>query len=502
MMKIRFTNILLADGSGNTPFPGELLIAGDRIAEAGSSVTHTGEDVLVDGKGLTLAPGWIDAHGHSDISLLAAPDAAGKISQGITTEIAGNCGLSAFPLNSNNREHLQDLYAQYHIHLDWHSGNSYRQKLPAGTMRLVPLCGHNTLRAAVAGYETKKLSAAQLDEMCRLLDEELANGAAGLSSGLLYTPGCFAGQEELIRLLEVTAGHDKIYALHLRSEGNQLLESLAETAQTAEAAGLTRLMISHFKTAGQANFHKLDAALQWFADTRAKGIRVYCDRYPWCESQTQLSIIVPDVFGVWDDSSLKEHLQVPENSIRLAALLRESGRDWHKVRLVWTRVRDLQPFAGNTLAEVAAKCQTAPEALAVRLLREDATGCSAAFQGMSPENLQRILQQDFCCCGTDESARPLDYSIGRSHPRGFGAMPRFFRMLRDMQIPVGEAVRRMTGLPAEIFQLHDRGKLEPDRLADLVLFDPETFDTAADFLHPHQTAQGVAGVWIGGERVC
>ena len=154
MMKIRFTNILLADGSGNPPFPGELLIAGDRIAEAGSSVTHTGEDVLVDGKGLTLAPGWIDAHGHSDISLLANPAAFGKISQGITTEICGNCGLSAFPLNSNNREHLQDLYAQYHIHLDWHSGNSYRQKLPAGTMRLVPLCGHNTLRAAVAGYES------------------------------------------------------------------------------------------------------------------------------------------------------------------------------------------------------------------------------------------------------------------------------------------------------------------------------------------------------------
>ena len=499
-MKIRFTNVSIADGSGQAPYPGELQVCHARIEEAGPRVSHLREDAVIDGKGLTLAPGWIDAHGHSDLSLPASPDAFGKISQGITTEICGNCGLSAFPLNENNRDHLQKLYAQYRIPLTWSDGRSYQQQLPPDTLRLVPLCGHNTLRAAVAGYETRKLSPGQLDAMCRLLDAELSAGAAGLSSGLLYTPGCFADQEEIIRLLEITARHHKVYALHLRSEGNQLLESLEETSEAALAAGLNRLLISHFKTAGPANFAKLDAALAWFERTRQQGIQVWCDRYPWCESQTQLSIIVPDKFGIFNDTALKKLLQQPDRRAELAETLRQSGRNWQNVRLVWTQAEHYQTFAGKSFAEIAGLTGLDPAELAVSILQQDAPGCSAAFSGMSPDNLTRILQQDYCCCGTDESARPADYSIGRSHPRGFGAMPRFFRLLRKMGIPTGEAVRRMSGLPAEIFQLHDRGKLEYGRLADLVLFDPETFDTAADFSTPHTPAQGIAGVWIGGQR--
>lgn len=500
-MKVRFTNILLADGSGKAPFPGELLTSGNRIEEVGSAVPHHAENAVVDGGGLVLSPGWIDPHGHSDISLLAAPEATGKISQGITTEICGNCGLSAFPLNDQNRDHLQELYAQYAIRLDWSNGATYRAKLPENTLRLVPLCGHNTLRAAVAGYQTRKLSPAQLDTMCRILDAELSGGAAGLSSGLLYTPGCFADQQEIVRLLEVVADHDKIYALHLRSEGNQLLESLEETADAAETAGLKKLMISHFKTAGAANFHKLPDALAWFENTRPKGIQVWCDRYPWCESQTQLSVIIPEAFGILDDSAVKTELQNPARAAELLTLLRQSGRKWDNVRLVWTQIRDLQPLAGQTLDKASGQLGTSPEELALRLLREDAPGCSAAFCGMSPENLQKILRLDFCCCGTDESARPADYRIGRSHPRGFGAMPRFFRMLKHQGFATGEIVRRFTGLPAEIFQLHDRGRLEPGRLADLTLFDPERLDTPADFAHPHLTARGIAGVWIGGRQV-
>ena len=501
MMKKKFTNVLIADGSGKSPFYGELLTCGNDIAEVGTAISCKEKHTVIDGAGLCLAPGWIDTHGHSDVSLLAAPDAFGKVSQGITTEICGNCGLSAFPLNGNNREHLQELYHHYHQNLNWGNFTDYQTKLPEHTLRLVSLCGHNTLRAAVAGYQTRKLSSGQLDQMCRLLDEELAGGAAGLSSGLLYTPGCFSDREEITRLLEVVAKHNKIYALHLRSEGNQLLESLEETSTAVISAGLKRLMISHFKTAGPANFHKLDAALNWFENTRKKGIHVWCDRYPWCESQTQLSIIVPESFGVWDDSTLKELLQNANHRNMLTEHLRRSGRNWANVRLVWTQETAFQKFAGKNLEEIASLCQTAPEELAVHLLQKDAAGCTAAFRGMSPENLRRILQQEFCCCGTDESARPQNYTIGRSHPRGFGAMPRFFRLLRELGFSTGEAVRRMSGLPSEIFQLHDRGKLESGRLADLILFDPEQYDSTADFSHPHTAAQGVSGVWIGGEKV-
>ena len=500
-MKIRFTHLRIADGSGREPYPGELLTDGVLIDDVGPAVPHSGETAVVDGEGLILAPGWIDAHGHSDISLLAAPEATGKVAQGITTEICGNCGLSAFPLNENNRAHLQDLYAQYHVRLDWTDGASYRAKLPQDTLRLVPLCGHNTLRAAAAGYEKKKLSPAELDRMRRTLAAELDAGAAGLSSGLLYTPGCFADRDEIEQLLEVVAAKRKIYALHLRSEGNQLLESLDETFSAAGEAGLGRVMISHFKTAGASNFHKLSAALDRFAEAEKRGIRVWCDRYPWCESQTQLSVIVPEEFGVIDDSTLKKMLHNPDTRERLEALFRQSGRDWNAVRLIWTANPAFADAGGRTLADLAHERRTVPEKLAVELLQTDSTGCTAAFRGMSPENLRKILSLSRCCCGTDESARPTDYRIGRSHPRGFGAMPRFFRMLNEMGVSLGEAVRRMTGLPAEIFQLADRGRLEPGRLADLVLFDPEKFDSRAEFAAPHTLADGVAGVWIGGVRV-
>ena len=501
MTILRFTDLQIADGSGKPPYPGELLVRDDRIADVGASVPHPAGETVIDGAGNVLAPGWIDSHGHSDISLLAAPEATGKVAQGITTEICGNCGLSAFPLTERNRDHLQELYAQYHIRLDWTDGDSYRARLPRHTLRLVPLCGHNTLRAAVAGYEKRKLSAADLDRMRRILAAELDAGAAGLSSGLLYTPGCFADREEIVRLLEVVADKDKIYALHLRSEGNRLLESLAETGDAAVAAGLSRLMISHFKTAGAANFAKLPAALEWFETTEKRGVRVRCDRYPWCESQTQLSVIVPETFGILDDSALKKLLLDEAQRERLAGELRKSGRDWRTVRLIWTAAPGFADAFGRTLAEIAPERGIAPEKLAVELLAADSTGCTAAFRGMSPENLRKILAMDRCCCGTDESARPEDHRIGRSHPRGFGAMPRFFRMLKELGFSTGEAVRRMSALPAEIFQLDDRGELEPGKLADLVLFAPETFDSRADFARPHTLADGVKGVWIGGVRV-
>ncbi len=498
-MKIRFTNLFIADGSGTPPVPGEVLTEGCFIADAGPSVPHR-EDRVVDGRGLLLIPGFIDAHGHSDMSLPAAPDAAGKISQGITTEICGNCGLSVFPLTDRNREHLQELYAQYAIRMDWKDLTGYLTCLPENTLRLVPLCGHNTLRGAVAGYEKKRLSVRELDAMRKMLKKALDQGAAGLSSGLLYTPGCFAGRHEIEQLLEVVAEQKKIYALHLRSEGNELLESLEETSEAAAAAGLTRLMISHFKTAGKTNHHKLDAALDWFERTRNRGVRVWCDRYPWCESQTQLSVIVPEKFGIYDDSTLKKILQESPALEKLAVMLRDSGRDWSAARLVWTAFKKYQPDAGRKFSDIAEDHGIPAWQAASELLKEDPAGTTAAFCGMSPENLDRILQMDCCCCGTDESARPEDFRIGRSHPRGFGAMPRFFRML-CRQYPVGRVIQRMCTLPAEIFQLRDRGRIAPGLLADLVLLDPEKFDTDADFSSPHRFARGIHGVWIGGVKV-
>ena len=241
-----------------------------------------------------IAPGFIDAHGHSDISALAAPECFSKITQGVTSEICGNCGLSPFPLTEENHGHIRKLYSNYGVETDWNSFSSYCAKIKAvdPAIRLFPLSGHNTLRAAVNGYEDTPLSETKLQKMCEILAEQLAAGSPGLSSGLLYVPGIFAASSEINALMRTLAVYNKVYTTHLRSEGNKLIESLEETLFLAREAGLKKVLISHLKTAGADNFHKLDDALELIRAYRARGMDVRFDRYPYIESQTMLSVVL------------------------------------------------------------------------------------------------------------------------------------------------------------------------------------------------------------------
>ena len=502
-MRFFFDRVRLLDGRGGEAVTASLLTEGDRIAAVGDLPPPPADAVRIAGEGLTLAPGFIDAHGHSDLSLAASPGGFGKIAQGITCEISGNCGLSPFPLTDRNRPHLADLYRAYGVPLTWNDLAGYRAMLAERgvVLPLLPLCGHNTLRAAVAGYEKTRLLPEERRQMARLLEGSLEAGARGLSFGLLYVPGCFAPPEEWRELMKIVARHDRIAAFHLRSEGDELVEALRETIDSARAAGLARLHISHLKTAGRANWHKLDEVLALIDSARAAGLRVTCDRYPYCASATQFSVIAPGRFRDMDDSRLAVELQSPAVFDELVAALAASGRDWEAVLLASTAAPEWRPSCGRTVAEIADEHHQQPALTAAEILRADPLSATGAFCGMSPENLRRILSLPYCCCGTDESARPQDESIGRSHPRGFGSMPRFFRSLLAMGASEGEAVRRMTSLPASIFQLPDRGTLAPGLRADLVLFDPAAFDSPATFTTPHLPATGLSGVWIAGSRV-
>ena len=498
----RFENIWVADGTGSEPFRATVLTDGPFIAAverekiAGFSAADT-----VDGGGLILAPGFIDAHGHSDLSLLAAPEAESKVTQGVSTEVAGNCGLSAFPLTSLNRGHLEKLYSVYGRTLDWDDLPSYmarlRSRRPA--MRLACLCGHNTLRAAVAGYENVQLSEKQLSEMETLLERALADGAPGLSTGLLYVPGKFAGEEELVRMLRVVAAHGGVFATHLRSEGNQLLESLAETLEYARIAGVKKVQISHFKTAGKDNWSKIDAALRLLDDARSAGVEVTVDRYPYTESMTQLSVILPPPWDDMDDIEIQRQLRQPETRERLAAELRQSRPTeyWRQVRLASSAAPEWRSKCGSPVSALGGD----PARTVVEIIAADAASACGAFKGMCENNLSRILDLDFCMPGSDGNALPADGAFGASHPRAFGAIAKFIRRRLDASGSIGGAVRRATSLPARVFSLADRGKIAPGYAADLVLFDPDVIDSDADFASPCRTASGIAMTVTGGETV-
>ena len=489
---VRIKNAWIADGRAKRAlFKGDVLCIDGIIAAVEPEILGSAAaDDTIDVNGKILAPGFIDVHGHSDVAIFANPGGFAKVSQGVTTEIAGNCGLSTFPLGELDRDHLQELYADYGVQLDWHDLASCREKLEmldAG-LRLEFLCGHNTLRAFACGYEDVEMTPKRLKIMEDQLETAIGQGALGLSSGLLYVPGKFADRSEIISLMRILAKYDKIFTAHLRSEGDKLLESMEEIFSCAADASLSRVHISHFKTSGRANWGKLDEALALIDSFRQRGLKITVDRYPYTESMTQLSVILPEPWSDMDDVKIEKSLLDIENVAALESALRRSREPeyWQGVRLVSTTGK-YSGFCGRKLSDIADD----PVKLVVELLAENCAGTTAAFAGMSNENLARIIDLDYCMAGSDGNALPSDYSLGRAHPRAFGAIAKFIRMHLDRHGDIAQAVHRATGLAAETFQLADRGIIAPQKLADLVVFDPDAIDGTVDFAAPHTPASGV-----------
>lgn len=511
-MKTLLSNVWIYEGTaGAGLFRGELLFDEQGVLAAGKGkfFTSSSADMVLDGKGLVVSPGFVDVHTHCDASLLFAPEADNFIAQGVTEVVGGNCGLSLFPATEKNREHLEALYREYDLHIRWGGFASFRAELErrGHAVNCDFLCGHNTLRAAVAGYEKEELSGAELEAMGWCLDEQIRQGAKGLSLGLLYIPGCFSSPGEIEYLLRRVP----LAAAHLRSEGRQLLESLDEYLGAGARSGVRHLQISHLKTAGKENFGKLPAALERIEDYASSGRSVAFDRYPYVESRTSLSVICP--FEA-DDAALSRRLA---DKIEWEALLehfRTSGRDWSTVRLAATASKKYRKYAGRRVTEIAAAENEDPFFVAADLLREDGT-TQAAFAGMSRENMLSIIASERCMPGSDEGAFGLFRGVGDggarrtpAHPRACGTFPEFIRLALEAGNPLEEVLYRCSTLPAELFALGGCGRIAPEaatgrrspggRGANLVLFDPERIGSKAGFAAPSAPPEGVAAVWSRG----
>lgn len=467
---------MVCDGSGAEPHRADVLIDGERIAAVAEPGTCRAENAeAVDCSGKVIAPGFIDAHSHGDIRKLRWPDNRTKLLQGVTTEIDGNCGTSpsCLPGEEGGRR--------------WQNLNGYFASLrenPVST-NTVALCGHNSIRRAVMGTRDDRPSSDELAAMRRLLEESLSAGAAGWSSGLTYFPGKFSDTAELVALAETTNGSEKIYATHLRSEGDHLLEAVDE-AVTIARAGSGRLQLSHLKTIFPQNFHKLDSLLGKVKKLHEEGFFLFADRYPYIYSSTRIGQTLPTPYSF--DTGIAAKL-------RASAAFREEITEAlkHSPRDLPTTII---PRLGRDIAELAAAEGTTAEVICMRLLMENPE-TTAAYRCMSEENMQRILAEPWVCTGSDGISMQLDDPGDIGHPRAAGSFPRFFRIVSAMS-GIGEAVRKMTSLPASVFRIPERGLVRQGYFADLVVFDPKTLDSSADFRGCNAAPVGIERVLVAG----
>lgn len=492
------------DGGGEPARCVDIGIHRDRIEAVGDLSAAEAVRTL-SAKGRYVCPGFIDVHSHSDAYLLLEPSAPSKVFQGVTTEVVGNCGASAAP--RLDRYLMPSDWRAMKYPGTWRTVAEYRALLeqvkPA--VNVVLLIGHNALRASIMGYVERPATSEERKAMSNLLARSLDEGGAGLSTGLIYSPGMFAAPEEIVELARMVAARVKIYTSHMRSEGRRLLEALDETIGVGRETG-ARVQISHLKTSGRANWELVDAALERVRSARAQGLDVAADRYPYTASCTDLDVILP----AWASGGGRdEALQRLRDSV-LRARIREElaqARDaayWEDLRIGSTRHPDNVRFKGRPMPEVARELGLEPVDAALHLMDTDELHTTGIFFGMSEENMWKILAEPYVMIGSDASLRapagPL--SADHPHPRAYGTFPRFLRAALDGKtVSLPEAIRKMTSLPARQFKLKDRGEIAPGRKADLVIFDPDGVGDLATYEDPHQLACGIERVLVNGVPV-
>ncbi len=499
---------MIVDGSSPDAVPKkmDLLVEGAHIKDIGN-FSHVNAGRTIKADGLVVCPGFIDAHGHSEFTLLADGRAEGKISQGITTEVNGNCGMSAAPLAGPAREHREGELEALNIKDRWRTFSEFFVLLEQSKIatNFITLVGQGNLRASVAGYENKPLSASDRHRMTDLLKSSMEDGGKGLSTGLIYPPGVYSDTDEIIALAGEAVKYGGIYTTHMRSEGDTLLESVEEVIHIAAKTGIS-VHISHLKTSGKKNWGKRDALFEMIANAHDRGISITCDRYPYIASSTDLDTVLPS--WAFEGGRDKEIERLRNERVKLAEEIsvHYSGpSDWQNVVVSSVVSNKNKWMEGKSIREISG-AQNKPEIDSVcDLLIDESLRVGAIFFTMSEDNLRSILQREYCVIGTDSAARSFDgiTANGVPHPRGFGTFPRILgRYVRDLGVlTLSEAVYKMTGLPAHIFGIKKRGILAKGFFADIAVFDPGKVNDPADYSEPFRKPEGIHHVFNNGTPV-
>ncbi|WP_199614456.1 N-acyl-D-amino-acid deacylase family protein [Paenibacillus alkalitolerans] len=507
MLDTIIKNGRIADGTGNPWYYGDIGIQGGKIAMVGTVEQEAAH--VIDARRLVVAPGFIDGHCHSDLMILNYPQCDIKLSQGVTTEVVGNCGLAPAPCLEPYGKQLQE-YVQPILggtrEWSWRTIGQYIDALAKRrpSENVSTYVAHGALRIAVMGFADRPASGRELDRMKALLEEGLQAGAIGLSIGLLYAPGSYAAKEEIAALCSVLPKYGGLFSTHVRGEGNRLVESVKEVIWIARHAGVP-LHISHLKAAGRRNWGKAEAAMELISDARSQGMDVTCDVYPYNASSTMLTTLLPP--WALEGGLKKMLLRLRDPSIRekVKAELAEEREDWDnlvcstgwdKVFIASVRTESNRPVEGKHIAEISEMRGVHPAECAMDLLLEEDAQISIVYFLMSEGDVKQVVTWSHSLIASDS----LHCDTGKPHPRLYGSFPRVFAkyVREERALTLEQAVRKMTSFPAQRFKLGRRGLVVPGYAADLVVFDPEAIQDHATYRDPKQAPSGIGHVLVNG----
>ena len=507
-------NGVIYDGSGGAPVRGDVAVRDGRVVAVGQLADYQAKQKL-DAKGLAVTPGFINTLSWATESLIHDGRAMSDIKQGVTLEIFGE-GNSMGPVNGAIREEMLKTQTDIRYDISWTTLGEYLEFLVKNGVspNVASFVGATTVRSHELGYANRAPTAAELARMQELVRQAMREGALGVGSSLIYAPASYAKTDELIALTQAAGEYGGAYISHLRSEGDRFLEALDELLLIAREADVPA-QVYHLKAAGEKNWPKMRQAIDKIEAARAAGQKITADMYSYTAGATGLDAAMPTWVQEGGIDAWIERLQQPEIRQRVLKEMRDPNAGFEslllaagspeRVLLIGFKTGKLKPLTGKTLAEVAKMRGVSPEDAAIDLVIEDHTRVGTAYFLMSEENVKLGLTQPWVNIDSDAEAPAPEgpFLLSNPHPRAYGTFARFLgHYVRDQKVTtLPDAIRRLTRLPAETFKLKNRGCLQRDCYADIVVFDPATITDHATFDRPHQYATGVRHVLVNGVAV-
>jgi N-acyl-D-amino-acid deacylase len=507
-------NGTIYDGTGKAPFKGDIAISGDSIVLIGDLGNASAKKV-VDAKGMAVSPGFINMLSWAVESLIEDGRSQSDIRQGVTLEVFGE-GQSMGPLSPELRDKLKHDQNDIKYDVSWNTLGEYLQYLEKKgvSANVASFIGATTLRSYVIGEANRDPSPTELDSMRMLVRQGMEEGALGIGSSLIYPPAFFAKTDELVALCEEAAKYGGTYVSHMRSEGARIYEALEELITIAKRANI-HAEIYHLKLAGKDNWNKLDSVVKRIEKARSEGLNITANMYNYIAGGTGLTATMPPTLQDGGFDKLRTRLQDPAIRKKLKQEMNEPTDNWEnffravgtpdKILFSGFKQDSLKKYIGKSLAEVAKLRGTSPEETAMDLIVQDNTRVDCIYFLMDENNVRKQLQLPWISFGSDEGSYTPEGVFIKSncHPRAYGNFARLLgKYVRDEKIiPLEDAIRKLTSLPANNLKIIRRGEIKQGNFADLVIFDPATISDHASFEKPHQFSTGVIHVWVNGQQV-